>query len=153
MRPPPFSLLHGPGGCVRQVVCQKPRGQDSFPFRLCFRWIGGYANRGRGLWCGCLFGMSLRDGQLLAFGGDVIGIRRKPEIPVGVAVALGVASSSCITSLKAAWSSTVTCMTCAWAMGYIYMCVCFLVFNNSLDVGQQGFQLPDKPHHGVWHGI
>ena len=32
----PFSLLHGPGDCVRQVVFQKPRGQGFFPLRALF---------------------------------------------------------------------------------------------------------------------
>ena len=63
-------------------------------------------------------------------------------IPVGAAVS-GVASSSCMTSLKAA------CSSCAWAMVYM----CFSVFNDSFYVGQQGLQLPDNPRHGVRHGI
>ena len=78
------------------------------------------------------------------------GVNPRFTIPVGAAVS-GEASRSCMTSFKAAWSSTETCMSCAWAMGYIYMCV--LILNNSLDVGQQSVQLPDEPRHSVWHGI
>ena len=57
--------------------------------------------------------MSLRDGQLLAFGRDVIGIRRKPEIPVGAAVALGVVFNRNMYVL------------CLGHGVYIYVCVFF----------------------------
>ena len=87
-----------------------------------------------------LFGFARRnkDGQLLAFGGDVVGIRRKPEIhyPCGRGgVRRGLQKlndfvQGCLVFL---------CVLCLGHGVYIYMCV--LILNNSLDVGQQSVQL------------
>ena len=59
MRPPPFSSLYEPGGCVRQGVCQKPRGQDSFPLLALF--LGNRRSHGQGSWLVVLVQMFLRE--------------------------------------------------------------------------------------------
>ena len=92
-----------------------------------------------------------KDGQLLAFGGDVIGIRREPEIHYfcglgGVRRGLQQLHYFVKGGLVFNRNVYVLCLC------HGYICV-FLVFNNSLDVGQKSVQLPEKPRHGVWHGI
>ena len=92
-----------------------------------------------------------KDGQLLAFGGDVVGIRRKPEIHYSCGcggVRRGLQKLHDIVQSGLLFSGKV-CVLCL--CHGVYMC--FLVFNNSLDVGQKGVQLPDEPRHGVRQGI
>ena len=92
-----------------------------------------------------LFGLAGRnkDGQLLAFGGDVVG--REPEIRYPCWCG-GVRSGLQQLHNFVQGGLLVLCL------GHgIYLCV--LILNNPLYIGQQGLQLPDNPRHGVRDGI
>ena len=91
-----------------------------------------------------LFGLAGRnkDGQLFAFGGDVVGLEPEIRYPCwGGGVRRGLQQLHNFVQ----GGLLVLCL------GHgIYV---FSVFNNPLYIGQKGLQLPDNPSHGVRHGI